>query len=279
MKDFKGRVAVITGGASGIGLALAKRAAGEGMKIVLADIEDAALERAVGEIKALGAEAVGVRTDVAKGESVEALGKATLDAFGAVHLVFNNAGVGGVRAKAWECTSADWQWVMGVNVWGVINGVRVFTPIMLKQGEPGHIVNTASVAGFLAVGSTAPYAVSKHAVVALSEVLYHDLKEAGGKVGASVLCPAWVATGIWDSQRNRPDDLRDRAETAGEKASREQLKALLERGKVKAEDVAALTFQCIAEEKFYVLPHPRILKDVGTRMQDILELRNPTRTA
>ncbi len=279
MKDFKGRVAVITGGASGIGLALAKRAAGEGMKIVLADIEDAALERAVGEIKALGAEAVGVRTDVAKGESVEALGKATLDAFGAVHLVFNNAGVGGVRAKAWECTSADWQWVMGVNVWGVINGVRVFTPIMLKQGEPGHIVNTASVAGFLAVGSTAPYAVSKHAVVALSEVLYHDLKEAGGKVGASVLCPAWVATGIWDSQRNRPDDLRDRAETAGEKASREQLKALLERGKVKAEDVAALTFQCITEEKFYVLPHPRILKDVGTRMQDILELRNPTRTA
>lgn len=279
MKDFKGRVAVITGGASGIGLALARRAADEGMRVVLADIEDAALGRAVAEIKARGGEAIGVRTDVAKGESVEALAKAALAAFGGVHLVFNNAGVGGVRAKAWECTTADWQWVLGVNVWGVIHGVRVFTPIMLKQGVEGHIVNTASVAGFLAVGSTAPYAVSKHAVVSLSEVLHHDLKEAGGKVGASVLCPAWVATGIWNSQRNRPENLRDRADTDAEQTSREQLRAVLEKGKVKAEDVAALTFQCIAEEKFYILPHPRILKDVGTRMQDILDLRNPTRTA
>ena len=279
MKEFRGKVAVVTGGASGIGLALGKRAAGEGMKVVLADIEEVALGHAVAEIKAHGAEAIGVLTDVAQAESVEALARATLDAFGGVHLVFNNAGVGGVRAKAWECTTADWQWVMGVNVWGVIHGVRVFAPIMLKQGEAGHIVNTASVAGFLAVGSTAPYAVSKHAVVALSEVLYHDLKEAGGKVGASVLCPAWVATGIWNSQRNRPAVLRDRPETSAEKASREQLKVLLEKGKVKAEDVAALTFQCVIDEKFYVLPHPRILKDVGTRMQDILELRNPTRTA
>lgn len=279
MENFKGKVAVITGGASGIGLALARRAAGEGMRVVLADIEDAALQAAVAQIKALGAQAIGVRTDVSSAESVEALGKATLDAFGAAHLVFNNAGVGGVRAKAWEATTADWQWVLGVNVWGVIHGVRVFTPILMAQNEPCHIVNTASVAGFLAVGSTSPYAVSKHSVIALTEVLYHDLNEVGAKVGASVLCPAWVATGIWNSQRNRPAELRDRAETEAERNSRAQLKTLLEKGKVTPDDVATLTFTGVREGRFYLLPHPRILKDVGTRMQDILELRNPTRTA
>jgi short-subunit dehydrogenase len=169
--------------------------------------------------------------------------------------------------------------VLGVNVWGVIHGVRVFTPIMLGQGEAGHIVNTASAAGFVSMASTAPYAVSKHAVVTLSEVLYHDLQDEKAKVGVSVLCPAWVGTNIWNSQRNRPDELRDRAETEADRIKREQLRALLEKGRVTAKDVAAMTFDAVAEDRFYIFPHPKIRKDIQTRMEDILALRNPTRTA
>ena len=281
MRELAGRVAVVTGAASGIGLALAKRAAREGMRVVLADIEEAALASALAEVRAQApsVEAIAVRTDVSKAESVEALAQAALQAYGKVHLLFNNAGVGGVRLKAWEASTADWQWVLGVNVWGVIHGVRVFTPILLAQGEEGHIVNTASVAGFLAMGSTAPYALSKHAVVALSEVLYHDLCEVSAQVRASVLCPAWVPTNIWNAQRNRPQELRERPESEAERATREQVRVLLEKGKVTADDVAGLSFDAVREQRFYVLPHPRILKDVRTRMEDILALRNPTRTA
>ncbi len=279
MKQFKDKVAVITGGASGIGLALAQRAAAEGMQLVLADIEDAALAAAAAELKSKGAQVLTVNCDVSRAEEVERLAEEALKACGGIHLVCNNAGVGGVRARAWEASAKDWQWVLGVNVWGVIHGVRVFTPIMLRQGEPGHIVNTASAAGFVSMASTAPYAVSKHSVVTLSEVLYHDLQEEKAKVGVSVLCPAWVGTNIWNSQRNRPDDLRDHADTEAERAKREQLRALLEKGRVTAVDVAALTFDAIAEDRFYIFPHPKIRKDIQTRMEDILELRNPTRTA
>ncbi len=279
MKQFKDKVAVITGGASGIGLALAQRAAAEGMQLVLADIEDAALAAAAAELKSKGAQVLTVNCDVSRAEEVERLAEEVLKACGGIHLVCNNAGVGGVRARAWEASAKDWQWVLGVNVWGVIHGVRVFTPIMLRQGEPGHIVNTASAAGFVSMASTAPYAVSKHSVVTLSEVLYHDLQEEKAKVGVSVLCPAWVGTNIWNSQRNRPDDLRDHADTEAERAKREQLRALLEKGRVTAVDVAALTFDAIAEDRFYIFPHPKIRKDIQTRMEDILELRNPTRTA
>jgi short-subunit dehydrogenase len=157
--------------------------------------------------------------------------------------------------------------------------VRVFTPIMLRQGEEGHIVNTASAAGFVSMASTAPYAVSKHSVVTLSEVLYHDLQSEKAKVGVSVLCPAWVDTNIWNSQRNRPEDLRDHAETEEERARREQVRALLEKGKVTAADIAEMTFEAIANDRFYIFPHPKIRNDIRTRMEDILELRNPTRTA
>ena len=279
MKQFKDRVAVITGGASGIGLALARRAADEGMKLVLADIEEAALAAAAAELRAKGAQVLSVRTDVSRGEDVERLAEQTLKAYGGVHLVCNNAGVGGVRARAWEASAKDWQWVLGVNVWGVIHGVRVFTPIMLRQGEEGHIVNTASAAGLVSMASTAPYAVSKHSVVTLSEVLYHDLKAEQAKVGVSVLCPAWVGTNIWDSQRNRPQNLRDHADTAEERARRAELRTLLEKGKVTAADVAGMSFEAIAEDRFYIFPHPKIRRDIQTRMEDILELRNPTRTA
>jgi short-subunit dehydrogenase len=155
----------------------------------------------------------------------------------------------------------------------------VFTPIMLRQGDAGHIVNTASAAGFVSMASTAPYAVSKHAVVTLSEVLYHDLKAENAKVGVSVLCPAWVGTNIWNAQRNRPAALLDHAETEEERARREQVRALLEKGKVTAADVAEMTFEAIASDRFYIFPHPKIRNDIRTRMEDILELRNPTRTA
>ena len=279
MKQFRDKVAVITGGASGIGLALARRATAEGMQLVLADIEPGPLAAAAAELKAAGARVLTVRTDVSRAAEVENLAAQTLQAFGGAHLVFNNAGVGGVRVKTWQATAKDWEWVLGVNVWGVIHGVRVFTPIMLRQGDEGHIVNTASAAGFVSMASTAPYAVSKHAVVTLSEVLYHDLKAENAKVGVSVLCPAWVGTNIWNSQRNRPDDLRDRADTAEERARREEVRTLLEKGKVTAAEVAAMTFEGIANDQFYIFPHPKIRRDIQTRMEDILALRNPTRTA
>ena len=279
MKQFKDKVAVITGGASGIGLALARRAAAEGMKLVLADIEEGALAAAAAELKAAGAKVLTVKTDVSRAEAVENLAAQTLQAFGGAHLVFNNAGVGGVRVKTWQATAKDWEWVLGVNVWGVIHGVRVFTPIMLRQGGEGHIVNTASAAGFVSMASSAPYAVSKHSVVTLSEVLYFDLKAEKARVGVSVLCPAWVGTNIWNSQRNRPEDLRDHADTAEERARREEVRILLEKGKVTAADVAALTFEGIANDQFYIFPHPKIRRDIQTRMEDILALRNPTRTA
>jgi NAD(P)-dependent dehydrogenase (short-subunit alcohol dehydrogenase family) len=279
MKQFKDKVAVITGGASGIGLALARRAAAEGMKLVLADIEEGALAAAAAELKAAGAKVLTVKTDVSRAEAVENLAAQTLQAFGGAHLVFNNAGVGGVRVRTWQATAKDWEWVLGVNVWGVIHGVRVFTPIMLRQGGEGHIVNTASAAGFVSMASTAPYAVSKHSVVTLSEVLYHDLKAENAKVGVSVLCPAWVGNNIWNSQRNRPEDLRDHADTAEERTRREEVRILLEKGKVTAAEVAALTFEGIANDQFYIFPHPKIRRDIQTRMEDILALRNPTRTA
>jgi NAD(P)-dependent dehydrogenase (short-subunit alcohol dehydrogenase family) len=279
MKQFKDKVAVITGGASGIGLALARRAAAESMQLVLADIEEGPLAAAATELKGAGAKVLTVKTDVSRAEDVENLAAQTLQAFGGAHLVFNNAGVGGVRVKTWQATTKDWEWVLGVNVWGVIHGVRVFTPIMLRQGDEGHIVNTASAAGFVSMASTAPYAVSKHSVVTLSEVLYHDLKTENAKVGVSVLCPAWVGTNIWNSQRNRPEDLRDHADTAEERARREEVRKVLEKGKVTAADVAKMTFEGIANDRFYIFPHPKIRKDIQTRMEDILALRNPTRTA
>ena len=279
MKRFKDKVAVITGGASGIGLALARRAAAEGMQVMLADIEQAALDAAADELRSKGAQVFAVKTDVSRAEDVENLAAQTLKSCGGVHLLCNNAGVGGVRIKTWEASAKDWQWVLGVNVWGVIHGVRVFTPIMLRQGEEGHIVNTASAAGFVSMASAAPYAVSKHSVVTLSEVLYHDLQSEQAKVGVSVLCPAWVGTNIWNSQRNRPAELLDHAETEEERTRREQVRALLEKGRVTAADVAGMTFDAVCNDRFYIFPHPKIRNDIRTRMEDILELRKPTRTA
>jgi NAD(P)-dependent dehydrogenase (short-subunit alcohol dehydrogenase family) len=278
VKDFKGKVAVITGGASGLGFAIAQHAAGLGMKLVLADVEQSALTTAEAELRAAGAEVIGVRTDVSKANEVEALAAASLEKFGRVHLVCNNAGVGGMRRQAWEATAGDWEWVLGVNVWGVIHGVRTFTPIMLKQDEPCHMVNTASVAGLLSPSGMSVYNVSKHAVVALSETLYQDLALIHAKLKVSVLCPAFVPTGIWNSARNRPAALSAGIDAEEEKRRAAEVKTVLEKGKLTPKDVADQVFAAIEAEKFYIITHPKIKAVVEVRMQDILNERNPTFT-
>jgi NAD(P)-dependent dehydrogenase (short-subunit alcohol dehydrogenase family) len=278
MKQFQGRVAVITGAASGLGRAMAERFAREGMSIVLADVEPDALAKTEGEMTAAGAKVIGVRTDVSKAADVEALAQQALAAFGGVHIVANNAGVGGIRLKTWEASLEDWQWVLGVNVWGVIHGVRTFTPIMLEQDEPCHMVNTASVAGLLSPSGMSVYNVSKHAVVALSETLFQDLALAKAKLHVSVLCPAFVPTGIWNSARNRPKELSAGIDVAEEKRRAEEVKAVLDKGKLTAANVADMVFAAVEAEKFYIITHAKIKGPIEIRMQDILNDRNPTFT-
>ena len=277
MKDFQGKVAVITGGASGLGRAMAERFAREGMRIVLADVEPTALARAEADMKAAGAEVISVRTDVSKAADVEALAQKTLAAFGAVHLVANNAGVAPL-GSAWENSVADWEWTLGVNLWGVIHGVRVFTPLMLEQGGEAHIVNTASVSGLISPPGSAMYNVSKHAVVTLTETLYHDLALKQASIGCSVLCPAYVPTGIVDSERNRPAPLQNPAqEKSAEQQAREALlRKAVTSGKLSAGDVAQKVFEAVRDGRFYILTHPRIKPSIQWRMEDILQERNPT---
>ena len=281
MKNFAGRTAVITGAASGFGLETSRIAARRGMNVVMADVEARALERAAAEIEALGAKVLPHRLDVSKAAEVDALGRAVAARFGAPHFVFNNAGVGG-GGLIWENTVADWEWVIGVNVMGVAHGVRVLTPMMLEAAvrDPsyeGHIVNTASMAGLLNPPNMGVYNVSKHAVVSLSETLYHDLSLVTDRIGASVLCPYFVPTGIVDSQRNRPDALR-----GADKPTRSQMigKAMSERavssGKISAADVAQFVFDAIEAGRFYIYSHPQALAGVQTRLEDIIQGRNPT---
>jgi NAD(P)-dependent dehydrogenase (short-subunit alcohol dehydrogenase family) len=271
MDTFEGKTAVVTGAASGIGLALARRFGAEGMKLVLADIEADALDQATDALRAEGAEVVSRVTDVSKGDQVDALAAAALDAFGAVHLVANNAGVGG-GGQMDTLTTADWEWVLGVNLWGVIHGMRVFLPMLLEQGE-GHIVNTASVAGLFAAPFMGPYNASKFAVVALSETTYNELAMVGSPVGISVLCPSWVRTRIHESARNRPDELR--GPDAGAEAERDEMVAGviagLIAGGISPEDVADQVVDAVAAKRFYILTHPDSKAMVGDRMQAILD--------
>ncbi|WP_321816521.1 MULTISPECIES: SDR family oxidoreductase [unclassified Paraburkholderia] len=274
--QFVGRVAVITGAASGFGRAFAQQAAALGMKLVLADVDADALDAVVTTMREQGAEAIGVRTDVRDPAQVDALAKATLDTYGKVHLLFNNAGVG-TGGFVWESSAKDWDWVFGVNVMGVANGVRSFTPAMLAQGERAHIVNTASVAGLLAPSAMAVYNASKHAVVALTETLYHDLRNVGTQVSCSLLCPAFVPTGIAHAERSRPDDLRnDAPPTRSQQAADLQLQRAVRSGRLTPEDVAKATFDAVRDGRFYILTHPGILASVKLRHEDIETLRNPT---
>ena len=281
MKEFKGRIAVITGAASGFGLEASRRAAREGMKVVMADVQQDALEVAVDEVRKLGAKVMGFRLDVAKAAEVEALADATRATFGVPHLVFNNAGVGG-GGLIWEHSARDWEWVLGVNVMGVAHGVRVFTPMMLEAakadaGFEGHIVNTASMAGLLAAPNMGVYNVSKHAVVALSETLYQDLRLVTERIGASVLCPYFVPTGIHRSARNRPDALRaDERPTKSQLIAQAMSDKAVTSGKVTAEQVAGLVFDAVRKGRFYIYSHPKSLGMVQTRLEDVMLGRNPT---
>ncbi len=278
MKEFQGKVAVITGAASGIGRALAEKSAQEGMKVVLADIEEQALMRISQELEAAGASVLAVQTDVSKAGDVEALAQKAFDIYGAVHLLFNNAGVG-AGTIIWESTLADWEWTMGVNLWGVIYGIRAFVPRMLEQDTEGHIVNTASVAGLTSGPDLGIYKVTKQGVVTLSETLYHELALRGAKVKASVLCPGFVNTQIMDSFRNRPSRLQN--DPAEEKMGPEGeallqfMRQAMEAG-MPPHQVADIVFQAIRDEKFYILTHPELKEAIRVRMEDILQERHPT---
>jgi NAD(P)-dependent dehydrogenase (short-subunit alcohol dehydrogenase family) len=278
MQSFRDKIAVVTGGASGIGFAMAERFAKEGMKIVLADVEPAALESARATLAASGADVLAVPTDVARGEAVAALARRTLERFGKVHVVCNNAGVS-VGGPMWEHTEDDWRWVLGVNLWGVIHGIRSFVPIMLRQNEPAHVVNTASLAGLTSNPFLGVYNVTKHGVVTLSETLAQELAFVGAPVKVSVLCPGFVRTRIAESQRNRPADLPDGAERLRPEAFEQQIQALIAAG-MPPSAVGELVFSAVRDERFYILPHPDITTTrVRARLQDILENRTPTPAA
>jgi NAD(P)-dependent dehydrogenase (short-subunit alcohol dehydrogenase family) len=279
MKEFRDKVAVITGGASGIGLGLAERFAREGMKIVLADVEENALAQAERDLKAAGAEVTAVVTDVSKSGDVEALAKRTLETYGAVHLLCNNAGVS-VRSTIWESTLSDWQWVLGVNLWGVIHGVRTFVPIMLQQTAESHIVNTASLAGLVSFPGIGIYKVTKFGVVSLSETLYHELKNRGANIKVSVLCPSFVKSRFSDSERNRPAELlNDHQEELSPEAEKRRLawrQGTTQNG-MTPEQVADCVIKGIREERFYIFTDTAEAQaQVRLRMEDILQGRNPT---
>ena len=281
MNEFKGKVAVVTGAASGIGLALATRFAQEGMKVVLADIEAAALEAALALIRAKDGTAIAVRTDVMRESDVKRLAETAFETWGNVHVLCNNAGVGGGFGGdgVWNIPTEDWDWVLGVNFRGVLHGIRHFVPRMLANAQPGHIVNTASVAGLVTGGPGAPYTISKHGVVALSELLYKDLKARNAQLSASVLCPGWVDTKIIESERNRPAELKRAAEVV---PSREMLARLqVVRGFLKEgfqpAAIAGLVVDAIRSDTFYVVPaQPNIEAALALRLEDIRLRRNPT---
>ena len=282
MSTSAGGIAVITGAASGFGLEASRLAARQGMRVVMADVQDDALERAAAEVGALGAEVLPHRLDVSDAAQVEALAAATLARFGTPTFVFNNAGVG-AGGLIWEHTLKDWEWVIGVNLMGVAHGVRVFTPLMLAAaaadpGWRGHIVNTASMAGLLNAPNMGVYNVTKHAVVSLSETLHQDLSLVTEQVHAHVLCPYFVPTGISQSHRNRPQALSDE----GARPTRSQLIAqamsekAVSRGRVSAADVAQAVFDAMAANRFYIYSHPQALGGVRIRMEDVLAGRNPS---
>jgi NAD(P)-dependent dehydrogenase (short-subunit alcohol dehydrogenase family) len=276
MRVFEGRVAVVTGAASGIGLALAQRFAAEGMKVVMADVEAEALDRAAAAVRATTPAVLATRVDVARAEDVERLARETYAAFGAAHVVCNNAGVAVIGAVH-EHSLADWQWVLGVNLWGVIHGVRAFVPRMLADGDEGHIVNTASMAGLTTAPFMSVYDVSKHGVVALSESMYKEFEATGAPIGVSVVCPGLIATNITRSSRNRPAELAEEGK-AGPMAQAfgQGLADRLASGYPPSE-VAEQVVRGIRHRRFYIVPaQPEVRQWAAVRAQDIVELRNPT---
>ncbi len=272
MHDFAGKVAVVTGAASGIGLALAERFAGQDMKVVLADIEAGALEAAVQTLRRTEHDVVGVRTDVSQPESVEALAQRTLEVFGKVHVVCNNAGVISSNIPIWEASVKDWQWMFGVNIWGVINGLRAFLPIMLGQNEEGYLVNTASQAGLIPASSI--YGITKHAVVALSETLFYQLKAQGARVHVSVLCPILVDTKIVEAERNRPQELWNVGEPDEAKGWEFLAQRLRDEG-ISPAEMADIVLEGMRGDQFYIFPQSFADDSVRARFESILARHDP----
>ncbi|HZT66372.1 MAG TPA: SDR family NAD(P)-dependent oxidoreductase [Acidimicrobiales bacterium] len=276
MREFQGRTAVVTGAASGIGLALCRRFAAAGMRLVMADIEKPALQEAAEALRGGGTEVLDMVTDVSNPAQVDELARAATDAFGPVNVLCNNAGVasGGLVS---ELSIEDWRWVLGVNLFGVVHGLHSFLPGMLAHGQEAHVVNTASLAGLVSPPLMSPYSASKFAVVAISESLYHELNMTGAKVKVSVLCPGWVNTRIHEASRNRPAGLGgDQAREVDE--SRMQLMAQVISSGLPPEQVAEKVFEAINEERLYVITHPDMLAGVEARMRSILDQTNPVLT-
>jgi NAD(P)-dependent dehydrogenase (short-subunit alcohol dehydrogenase family) len=279
IENFKGKTAVLTGAGSGFGLECARIGAKLGMNLVLVDVQQDALDKAAAEMKAQGAQVLALKVDVSNTQAMEQLAAEVKARFGAPHFVFNNAGVG-AGGLVWENSVADWEWVLGVNLWGVVHGVRLFTPMMLEaaKADPtyqGHIVNTASMAGLLTPPNMGIYNVSKHAVVALTETLYQDLHLVSDQVSASVLCPYFVPTGISQSHRNRPTDLAADQPTASQLIGQAQSDKAVGSGKVSAADVAQKVFDAVVNDQFYIYSHPQALGNVQSRMEAIVQGHNP----
>lgn len=275
MQQLRGKIAAVTGAASGLGRAMALAFAREGMHLALADVDEKNLAATEQAVRALGVRAFAMRVDVSQATEVDAFAARGVEALGGMHVVCNNAGVSPVGA-AWENSVADWQWTLGVNLWGVIHGLRAFVPRLIAQNA-GHVVNTASVAGFISVPGMAVYNVSKHAVVTLSETLHHDLRRQGSKVGVSVLCPAFVPTGIADSARNRPSALADppQAQSEAQRATEAMVRKAVASGKISAAQVADAVLEAIRAERFYILTHERIKPAIQARLEDVLDGRPP----
>jgi NAD(P)-dependent dehydrogenase (short-subunit alcohol dehydrogenase family) len=279
IQDFKGKTAVLTGAGSGFGLECARIGARLGMNLVLVDVQQDALDAAAAELQATGVPVLARRVDVSSAEQMQALALEVQQRFGAPHFVFNNAGVGS-GGLIWENSVKDWEWVLGVNLWGVIHGVRLFTPLMLAaaQADPswrGHIVNTASMAGLLTPPNMGIYNVSKHAVVSLTETLYQDLKLVSDQLSTSVLCPYFVPTGISQSHRNRPAALADETATQSQLIGQAMSDKAVSSGKITAAEVAQMVFNAISADQFYIYSHPRALGNVRSRMENIVNQQNP----
>ena len=277
--NFKGKTAVLTGAGSGFGLECARIGARLGMNLVLVDVQQDALDQATAEMQAAGAEVLSFRLDVSNADQMQAMSEAVFERFGAPNFVFNNAGVGS-GGMIWENTVKDWEWVLGVNLWGVIHGVRLFTPMMLEAAakDPawqGHIVNTASMAGLLNAPNMGVYNVSKHAVVSFTETLYQDLRLVSDQVGTSVLCPYFVPTGISQSHRNRPAELDTQKPTRSQLIGQAMTDKAVGSGKVTAAEVAQKVFDGMAADQFYIFSHPRALGNVQSRMECIVQQANP----
>ena len=273
MKKLKGKVAAVTGAASGLGRSMALAFAAEGMDVALADVDQINLTAVADEVQEKGVRAITLKVDVSQAAQVDAFRDQTIARLGAVHVVCNNAGVAPL-GPVWESSVGDWEWILGVNLWGVIHGVRAFAPVLIAQKE-GHIVNTASVAGLISPPGMGAYNVTKHAVVALSETLYHDLRERKSKVGVSVLCPAYVPTGIADCERSRPKHLAASEKSRETQAKEAMVRKAVKSGKISAAEVAQAVVKAVKADRFYILTHEGITPAIRARMEDILQARAP----